>query len=294
MEQNKRNNDYVTHATFNSETDHTPVGDVKYGDYEYLPDSGAAPYVSEGAGGAEGGDMNVDGGDGVGGQDYYNGDVGNGENIGGDGMQDVGGYDSGSFYETKKPPFSLSDRGKPSQSTPQSENESQTHNQQFTLNDGGKSSEANSAGAQFALSNRGRPSESSEQQNNKFSSSSSSDNKGISFSLSDRGRPQQHENQNLSSGQTSNDSKESDFDYLVKYFPGGKHVYNFDENGTITGTSDVSWDNRKDIKRAVCAHWYYFTFGNVSDDDKAKEVADRLFNLKGDLSLTNHIKKKVF
>jgi hypothetical protein len=252
---------YIAQATFNS-GDHTPVGDIKYGakenqrlKYDFLPDSGAAPYIAgeSGAGDSSGGF------DGSGAGDYGGGE-----------MQDVGGYDSGSFYASKHPKGLQSSSHKV---------ESQE-------------------GRQFSLSNRGKSHETG--------STEATEPTGITFALSDRGRPpksktEQEDTMKESgeSGESVNDSKstksvESDYVYLVKYFPGGKHVYKFDESGSILGTSDVSLNNRKDIKRAVCGHWYFFTFGSVLNEKKAKSLSERLATLKSNLSFASHLRNKVF
>lgn len=95
------------------------------------------------------------------------------------------------------------------------------------------------------------------------------------------------------SGEIGSAEEVSDRDYLLKYFPGALEVYNYDENGHIICASDVSLADRKIVKRAICGHWYFFTYGCAANEEKAKHLSNKLAKIKPDLNLASHIKKKV-
>jgi len=88
----------------------------------------------------------------------------------------------------------------------------------------------------------------------------------------------------------SNDDDVSDKDYLLRYFPGAESVYGYDENGNILSVSNDA--ERKTIKRAVCGHWYFFTFGCVSSETKAKSLSEKLSKIKPYLDFTSQLKNK--
>jgi len=105
-----------------------------------------------------------------------------------------------------------------------------------------------------------------------------------------RGDRGDRDDQILTTSQTTNQSDKS---YLLQYFPGASEVYNYDENDSIISPSDVSMADRKTIKRAISGHWYFFTFGCVSEEVKAKSLSNKLARIKPDLNLTNHLMRTV-
>jgi len=128
------------------------------------------------------------------------------------------------------------------------------------------------------------------------------DDAAVLSSMNDDGKHARHglkamkgESGESSTGESSavQGDEVSDRDYLLRYFPGALEVYNYDENGHITRPSEVSLADRKIIKRAICGHWYFFTYGCAANEEKAKHLSTKLAKIKPDLSLTTHLKKKV-
>ena len=101
-------------------------------------------------------------------------------------------------------------------------------------------------------------------------------------------------NQGSLSNENGSSSRDvSDQDYLLKYFPGAKETYIYDEASNIIGTTrDVNMINRKDIKKAVCAHAYFFRYGFVKNDAKSKQLAGKLYDIKPSLSFVSHLMKR--
>lgn len=88
------------------------------------------------------------------------------------------------------------------------------------------------------------------------------------------------------------DVSQDDKSFVTKYFPGASDVYQYDDNGSIISATDVSFSERRNVKKAICGHWYFFTFGCVSNEPQSKRLSEKLAKIKSDLNLANHIIRK--
>ena len=56
-------------------------------------------------------------------------------------------------------------------------------------------------------------------------------------------------------GSQTQEESQDDKSLVMKYFPGVSDVYQFDENGSIISAADISFSERRNLKRTVCGHW---------------------------------------
>jgi hypothetical protein len=94
------------------------------------------------------------------------------------------------------------------------------------------------------------------------------------------------------SGGASSSGTNTEQEFITKWFPSDANLYQFDGSGTITGYTPVNFEQRRDTKKAVCAHVYFFSHGCVKSDPMAQSLTVKLMNIKSKLSFVEHIRNK--
>lgn len=311
---NKNADNYVAYATFREE-DHTPVGDVKYRQEEYLPDTGASAYIGAEEGGYGGdfsndvpsdlpvddsGWVEMDGG--VGQLDSNNGADAAAENGNDDGNH---GQEDSDVYSQKKETdmehiIRASSHSVPTESRLNSERLASQRQEQGNNSNNSNNEEKNRYAMEWnhpKNRNEGNVGENDRHDNEISKTTFQSTQTEDVFDPSTSSPTTDIANVNTSSQSLptsgTDTSSMTQIQYLEKYFPNGGNIYQKNENHEITGVTDnVSMVNRRDLKKAVCAHLYFLRHGFVKNDAKALELAGVLGDIKPSLSLVSQLKKR--